>query len=397
MHRSQGSTAESYFGQTNGSDGGRGQYASGAARPSNQAQQLGLVCQASVDSFHQEEGSFWFLVRCAFTSGYSLILYRSYEDFYEFQMSLINDLPVEAGRELPAGARPQDQPKRIIPRLPGPVDRIDEVTCAQRQVDLTIYLDQLCRLPEYVRGHFRFFEFFLIRTGDLEVTQPHEDFGGLAQQEQAENEIVEYLDRMPGSKSISPDAYGPSYSEDLAGERGSYAANPPVSTSRPASGAEGMYANASGRSSRASNIASDPRSAGGPSYKSPGTGTDSVGSPWSGTQSMSSTQPAAQVSSAPPSAAAAPQAAPSFIKIKIFHRDTDDLIAIRVPPNVARQALLDKTRERLGNDVSRLRYREDIPPQERTSSTSARLVELFTDDDLASWLQSGRKMVLYVD
>lgn len=342
---------------------------------SDDASRFGLIEAASVDSFHQEEGAFWFLMRCNFTSNYSLVLYRSYEDFYEFQMSLMDDMPVEAGREAPPGS--QGPPRRIIPRLPGPVEHVDHVTCAQRQVDLTVYLRQLCGLPDYVRSHFRFYEFFLPRSGDVEVSPPSEDF---VPQHQAENDIVEYLDRMPGSNGNSPDAeaqqhpqrYSARESQQMrhSASRESYGAagyGPSDSTPRP--GSTSAYQN--GRSSRASNNSSV-HGASVSSMRSPA--GESSGSPWAQQQ--------------PP---------PAFVKIKIFHRNTDDLIAIRVPPGVSRKALLEKTRERLGNDVVKLRYREDIPPEERIGSTSARLVELHSDEDLKAWLQSGKKQVLYVD
>lgn len=101
---------------------------------------------------------------------------------------------------------------------------------------------------------------------------------------------------------------------------------------------------------------------------------------------MSTTQP----SSAAGSVAAA--SAPSFIKIKIFHRASDDLVAIRVPPNVTHAALLDKVRDRLGADIHVLRYR-DAHPEPGASG----MVRMHDDDDLREWLASGAKLNLYAD
>lgn len=91
-----------------------------------------------------------------------------------------------------------------------------------------------------------------------------------------------------------------------------------------------------------------------------------------------------------------------FIKIKIFHRNTDDLIAIRVPPTVSHPALLDKVRERLGSDVANLRYREEVggvtPPPNSNSQVvmagGARLIGLENDEDLERWVRSGARLVL---
>lgn len=88
-----------------------------------------------------------------------------------------------------------------------------------------------------------------------------------------------------------------------------------------------------------------------------------------------------------------------FIKIKIFHRNTDDLIAIRVPPTVSHTSLLDKVRERLGNDVVNLRYREEVGSQTPSGAQvvmagGARLVGVETDEDLERWIRGGSRLVL---
>lgn len=71
-----------------------------------------------------------------------------------------------------------------------------------------------------------------------------------------------------------------------------------------------------------------------------------------------------------------------------------DLIAIRVPPNVTHAALLDKVRERLGNSVDKLRYREDGGGG---AGAGARLVSVETDDELQDWIEHGTRLVLYAD
>jgi bud emergence protein 1 len=81
-----------------------------------------------------------------------------------------------------------------------------------------------------------------------------------------------------------------------------------------------------------------------------------------------------------------------FIKIKIFHRATDDLVAIRVPPSVTYAALLEKVRDRLGNDINVLRYREQM------DAGGSAMMRLSDDDDLKDWLGSGaQKLTLYAD
>ncbi len=92
----------------------------------------------------------------------------------------------------------------------------------------------------------------------------------------------------------------------------------------------------------------------------------------------------------PPPPSAGPNA--GFIKIKIFHRATDDLVAIRVPPSVTYDALLEKVRDRLGDDINVLRYREQL------DTGGSGMMRLSDDDDLRDWLSGGaQKLTLYAD
>lgn len=84
---------------------------------------------------------------------------------------------------------------------------------------------------------------------------------------------------------------------------------------------------------------------------------------------------------------------PPFIKIKIFHRTSDDLVAIRVPPTVTLAQLLEKVRERLGNDISVLRYRENSADTQGGNA----MMRVSDDEDLKEWFASGAKLVLYAD
>lgn len=90
-----------------------------------------------------------------------------------------------------------------------------------------------------------------------------------------------------------------------------------------------------------------------------------------------------------------------FVKIKIFHRNTDDLIAIRVPPTVSYATLLEKVRERLGSDVVNLRYREEVGSASGPAgggqvvmAGGARLIGIESDSDLERWVRSGARLVL---
>jgi len=76
------------------------------------------------------------------------------------------------------------------------------------------------------------------------------------------------------------------------------------------------------------------------------------------------------------------------VKIKIFDRVTDDLVAIRVHPRVTHAELMDKVQTRLGGDVGNLKYRDSL---------TNTYVGLDSDDELRAWMEGTDKHVLYAD
>jgi bud emergence protein 1 len=84
----------------------------------------------------------------------------------------------------------------------------------------------------------------------------------------------------------------------------------------------------------------------------------------------------------------------AFVKIKIFHSSTDELIAIRVSPRVTRRQLMEKVRERLGNDVANVKYREGMAAG---SGGTGHFVDIMDDSELRGWMGSGDKLVLYAE
>jgi len=82
---------------------------------------------------------------------------------------------------------------------------------------------------------------------------------------------------------------------------------------------------------------------------------------------------------------------PAFLKIKIFHSSTDDLIAIRVSPRVTYQQLLTKVKDRLGADVRELKYRDSIAPPRGEKS----LTTIEGDEGMKEWVANNSKLVLF--
>ncbi|GAA5896066.1 hypothetical protein JCM6882_005602 [Rhodosporidiobolus microsporus] len=345
---------------------------------SRERRQYGLVTSASVESFHQEEGSFWFHLRAFFSTGASLVLYRLYQDFYDFQIALMDEFPVEAGR-LPGD---DGRTERILPMMPGPTEYEDEVVCAQRVHDLSIYLADLCALPERIRGSGLMYEFLVPRAGDVEVSAGNVQFseeaspapsqGGIENQY---GELVDYLDQLDGGASgQGDDGAGGEYQrggQDVADEMARMSMN--------GRGSDGydQYQRSSQRQSAGMGHQHQP------SYQD---------DPYSHPQPVSERPPMGNANVGVP-----------FIKIKIFHRNTDDLIAIRVPPTVSHLALLDKVRERLGSEVTNLRFRAEVGDPNPSGggqvvmAGGARLISIEDDEDLERWVRSGARLVLYAD
>lgn len=392
---------------------------------------FGLVTHATVESFHSEEDNYWFHLRVHFAmSGYSLILYRLYDDFFEFQLALKDEYTVEAGTALPPNAPPGAQPERIIPRMPGPLpaDEVDEVVCAQRVDDLTAYLKGLCALPDYMRGSSLFYEFFMARPGDVEVAVPDESARSRWSAQKAtdrdrssqgpprrplDEEVVEYLDQMGSvTDAMGKTNLNNSQNHQAAPPNGKASLSnlPQLNTSTGSSSSPFTpgysVASASGSSqhgrqgsdsvraqqSRISDHSAPPLSA--------GSGVQFT-SPWAQSQNA----PAVPTNSSSVIQSSQSGNPPPFVKIKIFHRNTDDLIAIRVPPSIRLDALLDKVRERLGGDVSHVRYRDEgerpVSASQAASALTlpggARLIELRSDDELDGWMKGTQRLVAYVD
>lgn len=353
-------------------------------------QQYGLVLSASVESFHQEEGAYWFHLRANFTTGASLILYRLYQDFYDFQIALMDEFPVEAGRVPPGGEDSGRPAERILPMMPGPTDFEDEVVCAQRVHDLSIYLTDLCGLPDRIRGGGLMYEFLVPRAGDVEVEigngKGDQEGGGAASIEGQYGELVEYLDQMDGQDRSGVEKG----MERLEMNGGAY----------PSYGAQEQEAGSYSRSLNQYSPAGDGTSLSSP-FRShtnpPRTLAEQYTAP---SQSYQTTYPSPPSSSPLPPLGTANQNVP-FVKIKIFHRNTDDLIAIRVPPNISHAAILEKVRERLGNDVVHLRYREEVGSAQGPAgggqvimAGGARLIAVDDDEDLDRWIRGGSRLVL---
>ena len=373
----------------------------------------GVLISAEVVDFHFENDEYWFRINAiylpedpsSFTTlpARQLVLFRVYDDFYDFQIALLDAFPVEAGREngppspQSEGGPTEIESSRILPYMPGPVPQVDDVVTSLRREELDDYLRQLCALrdikADHVLRHQLVRSFFSPKPGDVETviqsSQNVESHSALSQSYQDQDRYDDYENVRNGVGALSLGnnrsrlSNDPRYEEDY-GQSGDYEYRP---TDRIAS-RNGHYVH--GRTGSSASLALSPNE---PSHPGPsprdGTSqyhsrTNSIHFSDSGQSASPSSRQLGHPTSNPSISATNPQTA--FLKIKIFHRRTDDLIAIRVNPRVSHIQLMEKVRERLGDEIQAVSYR---------NSLTGAFSDLQDDYGLREWLNHADKHVLY--
>ncbi|KAJ6627492.1 hypothetical protein B0H10DRAFT_1869727 [Mycena sp. CBHHK59/15] len=416
-------------------------YPNGSLQPPPETPDMlpaGILLSADVVSFHYEMDEYWFRVDAVFqpyaSPGQSLppakalILFRVYNDFYDFQVSLLETFPREAGRQPPH--------PRMLPYMPGPAQDVDDALTATRRNDLDEYVHNLCDLSnsgaKYILEHQVVREFLALKPGDVENAIPPrvQEIEALFERSLS-NQSSQYGDQVDEYGNEVQDQFGRMRMDDEHHSDGSdyedegYAPSPQRSTSdrhpysqssdtRPSVDNNlrlhahtqnhqrtGSSSSLGGRVqssySRAESPLARSRSppasrwndngnsySNGPPIASSPSSTSLRSNPMSGRSRSGSTM--TSNINTPPISAANPQTA--FVKIKIFDRVADDLIAIRVHPRVKHSELMDKVQARLGGEVANLKYRD---------SMSNAFVGLDSDQQLRAWIEGTDKHVLYAD
>lgn len=432
----------------------------------------GDIISTHVKSFHYEAEAYWFRINALFlpdkpeSEAISLVLYRLYEDFYNFQITLLDLFPREAGRSSNGTAHDSHQsasseppPARILPYMPGPLEQVDVDITNTRREDLDTYLRELLDLrymgAEYILRHEHVLGFFSPGPGDMmenisrsrAETMADEVAANQQQQQRASQAFdIPKRDSLGGKgldSRMSQLHMGDSGARKSWGDstgRASSSITPSEqaffgSGSGGGGGEKRGSVNGGARGGGKDGLAMEPVNRGSPSRNSSNplppqqpqqqqTASRALGTPFSPgmpTASTSSSFGAGRYSGQPQpftagmtpvsagqtaspaaaSSASASQPAPAFIKIKILDRNTDDMIAIRVPPRVTFDQLVEKVRDRLVAQVSRLQYRHNEATAGASTTTTTASGDVFkdvTDDQtLREWLDREDKLVLYAD
>lgn len=122
------------------------------------------VISACVDRYAFSDDRYWYLVVAELSTGKYRHLCRYYQDFYDFQINLLDEFPDEAGRT---------GKERTLPFMPGPLTYVNDSISSQRRVNLDEYVRNLVNLPVYISRSPIVQQLFAIRTGDVESASPN--------------------------------------------------------------------------------------------------------------------------------------------------------------------------------------------------------------------------------
>lgn len=357
----------------------------------------GELTELGVPSFHNESGNYWFRLHTVHVPddesapASKLILYRTYEDFYDFQIALLDTFPAEAGRPEQEGEAP---PPRILPYMPGPVDEaIDDELTEYRRDELDAYVRALLDLrgadAGYILRHELIRSFFAAKFGDYseEITreQGMENLQNLAHRMSAMNlaRQAHHANNRSVDQAAMPPPPVPQQPPVAQYNGHAYAGHGHTRTaSRDLASSQGHGRQMSGQpmhSPHAGQWTNSPSTAGGPSFAN---------------HHAVPTPPMPSAPAAPPN----PRSGAAFVKVKVYDKATDDLIALRVHPQVTYAELLEKVRARLGPDVNVLSYKVGGSGVSAAAGAHGPTQEIRDDRDMAEWMAvEDQRLILYAE
>lgn len=117
--------------------------------------------KASVPRYCFADDIFWFIVECQMEDGRHWELQRLYQDFYDLQINLIQEFPLEAGN-VPGH-------ERSLPFMPGPVTYVTDNISNGRRANLDEYIRNLLQLGPHITNGYLVRKFFAPRDNDYEI------------------------------------------------------------------------------------------------------------------------------------------------------------------------------------------------------------------------------------
>ena len=288
---------------------------------------------ASVPRYCFDNDTYWYIIECQMEDGRHWELSRYYNDFYDFQIKLLEGFPEEAGNRGKA---------RTLPFMPGPVAHVTDAISNGRRQNLDEYIRKILSMPPHISKCNLLRQFFSPRQGDFEIdpSAVGEEYrlSGASQQSLSQTQSNQASRQSLNSPTIGQ-AYGgmPPPGARISQQRG-----------LPSTSATGGVPGPNGTT------------------------------PFLHTQASTLTQ-----ASAASSVNANPGGA---MKIKVFFQE--DIIAIRVPTSISFAALKQKL-------IDRLRVNEDVVIQYKDEQSNS-YIDMENDDHLEVALARNPKLTLYV-
>ncbi|KAI9795019.1 MAG: bud emergence protein 1 [Peltula sp. TS41687] len=318
------------------------------SRPSSS--QIPAPVSASIPRWLFENNKYWYIIDAVMEDGRRWHLSRTYQDFYDFQISLLQEFPEEAGNT---------GKLRTLPYMPGPVTFVTHQISTLRRGTLDDYIKKLLTMAPYISRHHLVRQLFAPREGDIQMDPEPQSgrmsYGRLSGDSQpSSNESPESASRQSSQHNLNGGSYQPGLSAPPAKANHQ---RQQVTISNGVAQAQAVH------------------------YRNP----SELHRPQGITRQVSSLT---QTSNGSQPNVNGPSANGGAVKIKIYYQD--DLIAIRVPSDISFEHLREKLQGRLSlaGDI-RIQYKDEF-----TNSYEA----LENDHHLDIALQRNpSKLTLYVN
>ncbi|KAI9732541.1 MAG: bud emergence protein 1 [Cirrosporium novae-zelandiae] len=298
---------------------------------------LAAPISASIPRYCFDNDKYWYIIEVEMADGRWWELARYYQDFYDFQLTLLEKFPDEAGNR---------GKQRSLPFMPGPVPYVTDAISDGRRQSLDEYLKKLLGMPPYISQCQLVRELFAPREGDFEIdpNAPTDDYRLSGASQQSAPDVSRTVSQQSSQGQLDG---SPAYS----------------SPSKPGS----IHA---GHQRAQSSV------------------TAGVGQQYRNQPDLRPTIMNRQASSLTQGSNNSSVAAGSgALKIKVAFQD--DIIAIRVPGDITYSQLREKLKDRLKlNEEIMIQYKDD---------PSNCYPEMISDNDLDMALKRNPKLQLVVN
>lgn len=310
---------------------------------------------ASIPRYCFENDKYWYIIECQLEDGRHWELSRFYQNFYDFQIALLQEFPREAD---------SNNGNRILPYMPGPVTYVTDAISNGRRESLNDYVKKLLALPPYISKCSLVRELFAPREGDFELDPRNvtDDFrlSSASQQSSAPDSLSRTASRQSSQGQMNGNGYPPGAMLPPQQRVNHQRSQPSVSGANGIPPGQQNYQNQAAINRQPSSLTQTSGTSSGTPHSTPANSAPNIS-----TTNVTSS---------------------SALKIKVHFED--DVFAIRVSSDINFLQLKDKLKDRLkAQDDLMIQYKDE---------PSGNYAELLSDRDLDMALSRNPKLALYV-